>query len=97
MDKRQIGFCGSYCGDCTWKVKTGCKGCKASQGEMFYGECAVAKCAISRNLDHCGLCPELPCAVIQKAFDNPEHGDKGERLSNLQAWARGEDIYTKVF
>jgi hypothetical protein len=28
--------------------------------------------------------------------DNPEHGDKGERLANLKAWARGEDSYVKL-
>jgi len=64
---------------------------------MFYGECAVAKCAISRDIEHCGLCGEVPCEILQAAFDNPEHGDDGQRLSNLQAWARGEDTYTKVF
>lgn len=40
-DRSQIAYCGSYCGDCTWKEKTGCKGCQASQGNMFYGECSV--------------------------------------------------------
>jgi len=34
--------------------------------------------------------------MLQEAFDNPEHGDKGERLANLKAWARGEDSYVKL-
>jgi hypothetical protein len=63
---------------------------------MFYGECAVAKCAVSKSLEHCGLCPELPCTTLQAAFDHPEHGDKGERLTNLRVWADGGDTYTKV-
>ena len=96
MDRSQIAFCGSYCGGCEWKEKAGCQGCQASRGDMFHGECAVAKCAISKGLEHCGLCPELPCATLQAAFDHPEHGDKGERLANLRRWARGEDGYTPV-
>jgi hypothetical protein len=97
MDRSQIAYCGSYCGDCTWKEKTGCKGCKAAQGNLFYGECAVAKCAIAKGVEHCGLCPDVPCETLQAAFDNPEHGDKGERLANLKGWAAGKDTYTKVF
>ena len=97
MDRSQMAYCGSYCGDCTWKAKTGCNGCQAAQGNMFYGECSVAKCAISKGFEHCGVCPALPCDTLQAAFDNPEHGDKGERLANLKAWASGEDSYTKVF
>jgi uncharacterized protein DUF3795 len=58
-------------------------GCQASHGDMFYGECAVAKCAISKKLEHCGLCPDLPCKTLQAAFDNPEHGDKGERYTKI--------------
>ena len=29
-------------------------------------------------------------------FTNPEHGDYGERLANLQAWARGEQVFYKL-
>lgn len=97
MDRDQIAYCGSYCENCKWKEQTGCKGCKASQGNMFYGECSVAKCTIAKELEHCGLCPDLPCETLQAAFDNPEHGDNGERLSNLKTWARGEETYIEVF
>jgi hypothetical protein len=57
---------------------------------MFWGVCNVAKCAIAKGIQHCGLCPEVPCITLQRFFDDPEHGDNGERLSNLRAWARGE-------
>ena len=97
MDQEQIGTCGSYCGDCTWRETTGCKGCRVAAGNMFYGECAVAICAIAKGFAHCGLCPDLPCGILQAAFDNPEHGDKGERLANLRGWAAGKLTYTKVF
>ena len=63
---------------------------------MLFRSCAVAKCAIAKGVEHCGLCPEAPCEKLQAAFDNPEHGDKGERLANLKGWAAGKDTYTKV-
>ena len=97
MDRSQMAFCGTYCGDCAWKEKTGCKGCQDAKGNMFWGECAVAKCAIEKKLAHCGACSELPCAKLQAVFDSPEHGDKGQRLANLRGWAKGDDTYIEVF
>lgn len=96
MDKDQIGMCGAYCGVCNWKEMTGCQGCQFHKGQMFYGTCAVAKCCSSKGLLHCGLCPELPCDALQQAFDHPEHGDNGERLANLKAWAKGEDTFIEL-
>lgn len=96
MDKELIGMCGAYCGDCDWKEKTNCAGCKASKGAMFWGKCGVATCCLAKGLDHCGLCPELPCDTLEEFFDNPEHGDNGERLANLKAWAQGEDTFIKL-
>ncbi len=48
MDIEQIGMCGAYCGVCEWKEKTSCPGCQASKGNLFWGECAVAKCCLKR-------------------------------------------------
>jgi hypothetical protein len=96
MDREQIGMCGAYCGACEWKEKTNCPGCRARKGEMFWGRCAVATCCLGQGFAHCGLCPDLPCEVVQKFFDDPEHGDSGERLANLKAWARGEDTFIAI-
>jgi len=96
MDRKLIARCGAYCGDCSWKEKMNCSGCQGANGKMFWGECRVAKCSIEKGIEHCGLCSDLPCSILQEAFDNPEHGDKGERLANLKAWARGEDSYIKL-
>jgi len=93
FDQRMIGIGGAYCGSCRWCAKTGCKGCQAAKGAMFWGVCAVAKCALTKGLEHCGLCAELPCAKLRQCFDHPEHGDRGERLANLQSWARGQQRY----
>ena len=40
--------------------------------------------------------PDLPCDALRQAYDHPEHGDQGERLANLQAWARGEESFIKL-
>jgi Protein of unknown function (DUF3795) len=96
MDKQHIAMCGAYCGSCDWKSKTNCPGCQACKGDMFFGTCDVAKCCVEKGLLHCGLCPDLPCATLQAAFDNPEHGDNGERLANLKNWAKGEETVIEL-
>lgn len=96
MDKEQIGMCGAYCGSCDWKEKTNCPGCQACKGEMFWGECSVAKCCLDKGSTHCGPCEQLPCNTLKEFFNNPEHGDNGERLANLKAWANGEDKCIKI-
>jgi hypothetical protein len=96
MDSQMMGMCGAYCGACDWREKTNCPGCQAARGNMFWGTCAVATCAIEQGFPHCGLCPELPCATLQEYFNNPEHGDRGERLANLKGWARGEKTYLEL-
>lgn len=36
-----------------------CKGCR--DGGCLLGNCGVRECAISREMDFCGLCPDFPC------------------------------------
>lgn len=96
FDATLIARCGAYCGDCTYKEPMRCPGCLDAQGDMFHGTCEVAKCSLSKGYTHCGTCPDLPCDALQAAFDEPEHGDGGERLANLQAWARGERSYIRL-
>ena len=96
MDEKLIGMCGAYCGSCEWKEKTNCPGCQACKGEMFWGTCSVAKCSIEKGYFHCGFCSDLPCTELQQAFDNPEHGDNGERLANLKNWAKGDETIIKL-
>ena len=91
MEKEMIAMCGAYCGHCEFKERTGCSGCQLQKGDIFWGTCAVATCCLDKGLLHCGLCPDLPCQALQEAFDQPEHGDNGERLANLKAWAKGEE------
>jgi len=91
-----IAACGAYCGVCEWKSKVNCPGCKAAKGKMFWGECQIAKCCLGKGYAHCGECPEVPCGSLRVLFDDAQHGDQGERLRNLKAWARGEDAYLEL-
>ncbi|MGV8145756.1 MAG: DUF3795 domain-containing protein [Alkaliphilus sp.] len=91
MNEDMMAFCGTYCETCDWKEKMNCKGCKGHMSNVFWGKCLVASCAIEKKLNHCGECDELPCTLLQEAFDHPEHGDNGERLINLKKWAREEE------
>jgi hypothetical protein len=34
--------------------------------------------------------------ILQETFDEPNHGDNGERLANLKAWAKGEDTIIEI-
>jgi hypothetical protein len=96
MDRNMIGMCGAYCGACEWKPKVNCQGCQAAKGKMFWGECQIAKCCMRKGLSHCGECGDLPCAALQAVVADPEHGDQGQRLLNLKAWAGGEDTWLEL-
>lgn len=60
------------------------------------GECDKAKCCIEKNFEHCGECGAMPCQKLRELFDDPEHGDMGARLCNLQNWKNGNYVYEKL-
>lgn len=96
MDANLMSYCGTYCGACEWKEKMNCQGCKKHAGEVFWGTCKIASCAISKNLSHCGECEQLPCEKLTAAHNTEGHSDNGERLTNLKKWAKGESSKLKV-
>jgi len=96
MDQSLVAMCGDYCGNCEYREKMNCPTCRVVKGRMFWGTCDVAVCCSGKGLQHCGLCDEMPCEKLQAVFANPEHGDNGERLANLKAWAQGETTVLKI-
>lgn len=82
-----MAYCGTYCEECEWKEQVNCKGCKANQGNLFWGECDKAKCCIEKHFEHCGKCAQMPCDKLAALFADSEHGDNGSRLMNLKNWA----------
>lgn len=91
-----MAYCGTYCETCDWKEKMNCQGCKAHTGDVFWGTCQIAKCAIEKGIEHCGTCRKLPCEKLTEAYNDEEHGDHGERLTNLKMWADGKESTLKV-
>lgn len=93
FDPDMRAYCGAYCGVCAWREKTGCKGCKAQGGQMFWGTCDKATCCIQKGFEHCGGCPNMPCQMLKDLFYDPEHGDGGARLENLENWRDGKQCF----
>ena len=84
-----ISVCGIDCEICKYKEESGCKGCRivAPKGECVWGgRCELHDCALEKNLLHCGLCSDFPCAKLQEwaASENPERIDNLKKLvSNI--------------
>lgn len=55
-----------------------CKGCR--DGGCLMGQCGVRECALRREMDFCGLCPDFPC-------ENP-----GLPEALLERWRKNGEI-----
>jgi len=85
-DSRFAARCGIYCGECDYRESTGCPGCIEAGGRMFWGTCRVAACCIEKDLSHCGECELFPCDQLRAFANDPEQGDGGRRIRQLEAW-----------
>lgn len=84
-----VSYCGLLCSTCSFAQSHNCKGCHATQGNPFYGECHIAQCAINKGFSHCGQCPDMPCDALKDySCGDGEHCDKpkGSRLEILKMW-----------
>ena len=81
-------YCGLSCETCTFKDPCACKGCVATKGHPFHGECPVARCCVEKGFLHCGQCPEISCALLTQYSCDPEHGDTphGARIEQCLRW-----------
>ena len=59
-----VSYCGLLCTTCEFVKSHNCKGCIATKGNPFYGECKIAKCAIGKGYSHCGQCENIPCDML---------------------------------
>lgn len=83
MDKRIESYCGIKCAECEYFAD--CGGCIGKNGDMAWGNCPVAKCAISRSRRFCGECGDIPCETLKGFAYDKEHGDNGARIENCNA------------
>lgn len=64
------GYCGMPCALCPRHRTDGKSRCPGCSCDGYYTDvCKVHHCCRERGLDHCGLCPEFPCARLGKMGD----------------------------
>lgn len=56
MDYMAETYCGKSCDTCLEKTKLNCPGCRFGPGRAYAGDCTIAKCCMSRNLQSCADC-----------------------------------------
>ena len=74
-DSNFAAVCGLYCGDCTF-LGNQCRGCGYVEGRPFWTSqvrlavCPLYDCCVNqKQLEHCGLCNEFPCAAFNELRD----------------------------
>ncbi len=98
IDNEAAPPCGWQCSQCT-HFNQGCAGCRQTGGKPFWTSedeipiCPVYKCCVEKEgLEHCGLCPQLPCETFLNLRD-PSMTDAEfqksltDRLAALRKWA----------
>lgn len=85
LDKNLAPVCGWYCGTCEYFGEQ-CQGCGNVNGKPFWTAqmkveiCPIYDCCINKKqLEHCGLCDELPCEIF-KLYDPSLTEEEGEKL-----------------
>ena len=93
--------CGWHCNSCSY-CSQGCSGCRETGGRPFWTStsnievCPVYHCCAERELlEHCRLCPQLPCDTFA-GWRDPSMSDEefekslAERIDALRNRARKE-------
>ncbi|MCW4034196.1 MAG: DUF3795 domain-containing protein [Candidatus Bathyarchaeota archaeon] len=75
VDTSLAAVCGLYCGNCE-HLETKCQGCGQQKGKPFWTKlmnveaCPLYNCCVNtKQLEHCGLCSELPCQTFNELRD----------------------------
>lgn len=102
-DKNLVAPCGLYCGTCEYLGEQ-CQGCGHQEGKPFWTVrmnvevCPLYGCCIDKKqLEHCGLCDELPCETFTSLHDpslSPEEA-KQSILSRQNELMRRKEIGTE--
>jgi hypothetical protein len=85
-DVNYAPVCGIYCGSCDFLGER-CKGCGYEDGKPFWTLEMPARicplhdcCRNQRQLEHCGVCDDFPCATFLDLRD-PDMSDEAFRKS----------------
>jgi len=97
IDTNLAPACGLYCGNCEF-LGDKCKGCGHEEGKPFWTEimkmdaCPLYDCCISKkDMEHCGLCDELPCGTFL-SFQDPALSPEEAKQSLLK---RQNDLFRR--
>lgn len=70
MNGYAYGYCGMPCALCTRYRTEGKSKCPGCSHDGYYTEpCKVHRCIREKEISHCGLCNEFPCANLGKMSD----------------------------
>jgi hypothetical protein len=78
--------CGCLCNECDYRETANCGGCIAITKPIWGESCPVKDCCESKNLDHCGLCEDFPCEMLNQFAYDEEQGDDGKRIEQCRHW-----------
>jgi len=101
-DSDLASACGIYCGDCEFHKEI-CPGCPVVAGKVFWTEiegvehdsCPIYECCvIEKGLEHCGLCPDLPCEVYMDLVDPNDPVADVHKQVNIRELRRRKEIGT---
>jgi hypothetical protein len=77
--------CGLFCGDCEILGEK-CDGCNDVKGKPFWtvqfkmDVCPLYDCCVNeKRLEHCGLCPDLPCKTFVSLRDPSQSDDEAAK------------------
>ena len=81
--------CGILCGECEYREKMNCGGCVHIEKPFWGDSCPVKSCCEGKTLEHCGLCGDFPCDLLNQFAYDKEQGDDGKRIEQCRKWAEG--------
>ena len=79
--------CGILCGECEYREKMNCGGCVHIEKPFWGDSCPVKSCCESKTLQHCGLCADFPCDLLNQFAYDKEQGDDGKRIEQCRKWS----------
>jgi len=79
--------CGILCGVCEYKEKKNCGGCVHITKPFWDDACPVKDCCEGKGLEHCGLCSDFPCDLLNQFAYDKQQGDDGKRIEQCKKWA----------
>jgi len=80
--------CGILCSECEYKEQINCGGCVHITKPFWGDSCPVKDCCEGKGLEHCGLCGDFPCDLLNQFAYDKEQGDDGKRIEQCRKWAR---------